>query len=235
MPLINCASDCRLFWKARRFKNVSDRASDSSVGRAGLVDQNAFLSADASPSPFLLLLPPLRLGGEAGQQMAGPYPSASDEWRMMSSRAWQALVYVHKGGFSFWGHAAGLLPIFKSTWQIFNGGSWIYVSDDFFCLIQGLETEQSPKTVLLWAEFWGHTQSASTLSINRCRLKHACLLIVSLNIVNEFTHFYWFSSQRRTQCAPQQPETATRGCHWPDRPCLRASRHHFSSQMAYRL
>ena len=28
---------------------------------------------------------PLRPGGEAGQQMAGPYPSAGDEWRMMSS------------------------------------------------------------------------------------------------------------------------------------------------------
>lgn len=35
--------------------------------------------------PLLLLFPPLRPGGEAGQQMAGPYPSAGDEWRMMSS------------------------------------------------------------------------------------------------------------------------------------------------------
>ncbi|KAI4805230.1 hypothetical protein KUCAC02_009856, partial [Chaenocephalus aceratus] len=31
-----------------------------------------------SPSPLLLLSPPLRPGGEAGQQMAGPYPSAED-------------------------------------------------------------------------------------------------------------------------------------------------------------
>lgn len=36
--------------------------------------------------PLLFLFPPLRPGGEAGQQMAGPYPSAGDEWRMMSSR-----------------------------------------------------------------------------------------------------------------------------------------------------
>lgn len=95
-------------------------------------DQNEFASAGFSASPPLLLLPPLRPGGKAGQQMAGPYPSASDEWRMMSSCAWQAPVYVHKGGLSFWGHAAVLLPIFKSAWQIFNGGSWIYVSDDFY-------------------------------------------------------------------------------------------------------
>lgn len=134
MHLIICSSDCRIFKK-----------------RVGLImchiwwgyrqprwicwfqfDQNAFASAGSSPSPPLLLLPPLRPGGEAGQQMAGPYPSASDEWRMMSSRAWQAPVSVHKGGLSFWGQAAGSLPIFKSAWQIFNGRSWIYVSDDFY-------------------------------------------------------------------------------------------------------
>lgn len=93
-------------------------------------NRNAF--AGCSPSSPLLLLPPLRPGGKAGKQMAGPYPSAADEWRMMSSRAWQPPVYVHKGGLSFWGHAVGSLPIFKSAWQSFNGGSWIYVSDDFY-------------------------------------------------------------------------------------------------------
>lgn len=110
-------------------------------------DQNAFVSAGYSPSLPLLLLPPLRPGGKAGQQMARPYPSASDEWRMMSSRAWQAPVYVHKGGLSFWGHAAGSLPIFKSAWQIFNGGSWIYVSDDFYLTPAWKATQQSPESL----------------------------------------------------------------------------------------
>lgn len=38
------------------------------------------------PLPPVLLIPPLRASGGAGQQMAGPYPSARDEWRMMSSQ-----------------------------------------------------------------------------------------------------------------------------------------------------
>lgn len=100
------------YLKACRFKNVSDVMGLQIAAPDMLVqfDQDAFASAGSSPSPPLLLLPPLRPGGEDGQQMAGPYPSANDEWRMMSSRARQASVYVHKGGLSFWGHAAGSLP-----------------------------------------------------------------------------------------------------------------------------
>lgn len=172
-------------------------------------DQNALASAGSSPSPPPLLLPPLRPGGKAGQQMAGPYPSASDEWRMMSSRAWQAPVYVHKGGLSFWGHAAGSLPIFKSAWQIFNGGTWIYVSDDFYltpAFKAWRATQQSPKNLPLSAcserEFWGHTQSVSTPSIQCCHLKHACVLKGLLNC--EWIHPFSlvFFAEENSVCTP---------------------------------
>lgn len=139
--------------EACRFRKVWDVMGLQTAAPDTLIrfDQNAFVSAGYSPSPPPLLLPPLRPGGKAGQQMARPYPSASDEWRMMSSRAWQAPVYVHKGGLSFWGHAAGSLPIFKSAWQIFNGGSWIYVSDDFYLTSAWKATQQSPESLPLSA------------------------------------------------------------------------------------
>lgn len=55
-----------------------------------------------------------------------------------------------------------------------------------------------------------------------------------LFMINQFSMLLLFSLQRTTRCAPQQQEIATRGCHWLDRPCLPASPHHFSSQMACR-
>lgn len=69
-----------------------------------------------------------------------------------------------------------------------------------------------------------------------CFTKVSKVLIYEWSIILQWYCFWgFFFLQRRIQCAPQQQETATRGCHWLDRPCLLASPHHFSSQMACRL
>lgn len=137
--------------------------------------------------------------------MAGPYPSASDEWRMMSSRAWQAPVYVHKGGLCFWGHAAGSLPIFKSAWQIFNGGSWIYVSDDFYLTPHSRLGKQHNRAwrPFHWApavEFWGHTFHTASKLLSSL----TCLFSESFIRLRDWIHLFSlvFFTEENSVCTP---------------------------------
>lgn len=97
-------------------------------------------------SPAFSPSPPLRPGGEAGQQMAGPYPSAGDEWRMMSSLVWQAPVRAcTKEASRVWGRTVGLLLILESIWHLLKWRE-LDLCPGWYCLTPHSGLERSNKT-----------------------------------------------------------------------------------------
>lgn len=182
--------------------------------------------------------------------MAGPYPSAGDEWRMMSSQVWQAQSEQRAPGVQ----VAGLLLISESTRYLLKTG--VVGSMLKFILLNPFIVRLQEETIwenlqgtyqsIFFSEWWAELglTSGDQYKPSRCYCQPQYVSAWAkgyfhLLVVLIYKQLQYFSGslivcfflQRTTRCAPQQQETATRGCHWPDRLSLLVSRRHSSSQM----